>query len=359
MDPTTAARNFPGDKKRQDELIITSVVMTAMAALFVLGRCISRFILIHNPGPDDYLMICSLLLTVGYVVNLFLLRANNIGFPMSTFTPDNMVNFMKITLAIQVMYYANVFCIKISILLTYLRFAVSKTFRVVCWGTIVLHAVFFVTCVLVTLLQCLPIQKMWDFVGAIEGSCIDRTVFFYSTSGFNIITDIWIIIIPIKTLHSIQRPRREKIALFLIFGVGTFAAVASIVRLHTIYIYTLSADPFRDGIPVNLWSIIEVTIAISCASVPALKPLFSSRQRRATRAAKSSGSSSGPRYARSQTAYRHHARIDSDDDSAKKLQIQQSHSRSIVHGSDQQLPVELKGRDIGVRTDVVVVYDDK
>jgi hypothetical protein len=31
MDPTTAARNFPGDKKRQDELIITSVVMTAMA----------------------------------------------------------------------------------------------------------------------------------------------------------------------------------------------------------------------------------------------------------------------------------------------------------------------------------------
>ncbi|KAK0720169.1 integral membrane protein [Lasiosphaeris hirsuta] len=281
----------PEDRRRQDGLIITSVVMTTMAGLFVIFRCISRFILIRNPGPDDYFMLAALLLTVGYVVEIFILKANHLGFPMTMLTPDNMVTFIKVTLGIQTMYYANVFCIKTSILLTYLRFAVSRTFRMLCFGTILIHAIFFVVCLCVTLAQCLPLERMWDLTGTVEGRCINTTAFFYSTSAFNIVTDIWILIIPFKTLHGIQRPRHEKVALFCIFGVGAFATVASIVRLHTIYIYTLAEDPFRDGVAINLWSIIEVTIAISCASVSALKPIFSGRQRRATRAAKTSTTS--------------------------------------------------------------------
>lgn len=66
------------------------------------------------------------------------------------------------------------------------------------------------------------------------------------------------------------------------------------VRLYTIRIYTQSADPFRDGVAVNLWSMIELTVAITCASIPALKPIFSRRQRDATRAARSKSAGSNP-----------------------------------------------------------------
>ncbi|KAK3947485.1 hypothetical protein QBC32DRAFT_409217 [Pseudoneurospora amorphoporcata] len=245
------------DVRRQNGLIITSAIMMAMAMLFVILRCVSRFILIRNPGPDDYFIIAAMALTLGYLINLVILTHNGIGMPMSTLTLDNMVNFLKVTLAIQVMYYANIFCIKVSILFTYVRFA-----------------------------QCQPLHKMWDFTGAVGGTCINTTAFFYFTSGFNILTDLWILLLPISTLREINRPTREKIALFLIFGVGTFAAVASIVRLHTIYTYTLAEDPFHEGIKVNLWSVIEVTIAISCASVSALKPIFSGRQRKLARGAR-------------------------------------------------------------------------
>lgn len=106
-----------------------------------------------------------------------------------------------------------------------------------------------------------------------------------ATSAFNIITDIWILGLPIHTLRSILRPNREKIALFLIFGAGTFAPISSIVRLHTIYRYTLATDPFKESILVNLWSIIEVCVGVACASVPALKPVFSRAQRMRSRAA--------------------------------------------------------------------------
>lgn len=202
--------------------------------------------------------------------------------------------------------------------------AVSGTFRKLCYATIALHAVFFVICLIVTLAQCVPLHKMWDFTGAVEGTCINGTAFFYTTSAFNIITDIWILVMPFKTLKSIQRPGHEKIALFIIFGVGAFATAASIIRLHTIYIYTLATDPFRDGVSVNLWSVIEVTIAISCASVSALKPIFSSRQRNVTRAAKSSAghsqSGGGSRYMNTQNGnQRQHVRLASLDNSVKEV----------------------------------------
>lgn len=76
---------------------------------------------------------------------------------------------------------------------------------------------------------------------------------------------------------GILRPRREKIALGVIFGVGVFATITSIVRLHTIYTYTLAKDLFQESILINIWSMLEINIGIICASVPALKPLFTPR----------------------------------------------------------------------------------
>ncbi len=42
------------------------------------------------------------------------------------------------------------------------------------------------------------------------------------------------------------------------------------IRLYTIKIFALSKDPFYDGVPINIWSFIEVNIAIVCSSVPGM-----------------------------------------------------------------------------------------
>ncbi|KUI53466.1 hypothetical protein VP1G_00890 [Cytospora mali] len=65
-----------------------------------------------------------------------------------------------------------------------------------------------------------------------------------------------------------------RFALAVVFGTGAFAAIVSVVRLRSIYTYTFSTDPYRGSIDVNFWSVIEVNVAILCASVPALKPIF-------------------------------------------------------------------------------------
>lgn len=49
-----------GYQQRQDGLIITAVVMTVIAATFVAMRSTSRFVVIRNPGWDDYFMLSAM-----------------------------------------------------------------------------------------------------------------------------------------------------------------------------------------------------------------------------------------------------------------------------------------------------------
>lgn len=90
--------------------------------------------------------------------------------------------------------------------------------------------------------------------------------------------DLWILALPVKLIMRIPRPPREKLALFIIFGLGIVSTLASIVRLQSLRIFTLSNDPFYDSLPINTWSMVEVNIGILCASIPTLKPLLSKAQ---------------------------------------------------------------------------------
>lgn len=173
--------------------------------------------------------------------------------------------------------------------------AVIKRFEYLCKGTVCLLVTFAIVCVIVCLTQCIPFHKMWDLTEQVKGHCIDSTAFFYSvcqvsssphpltsapvTSSTHILVDIWILLLPITTILKVQRPRREKLALIGVFSLGIFSCIASIARLHSIRIYTESDDPFYDGVPLNLWSMVEVNVGILCASIPTTKPLFNKAQR--------------------------------------------------------------------------------
>lgn len=153
-----------------------------------------------------------------------------------------------------------------------------------------------------------------------------------ATSGIHIVLDIWLIALPIKTLMSVRRPIREKVALIVIFGLGVFSATASIVRLYSIRIFTLSKDPFFDVTPVNLWSMIEVNIAIVCASIPALKCLVSPSQRARTRSATDKRTVNSMLSSQSYRA--HHGRTGREStDSIKK--IRQEWNSEYLHDNQQ------------------------
>ncbi|KAI1338466.1 hypothetical protein F5Y15DRAFT_129702 [Xylariaceae sp. FL0016] len=264
----------PTDRTQVHTLLGLSTVLTAVTVLAIAARCVIRFVLIRDPGMDDYMIILSLIFTIAFVAMMYWAASCGLGDPMTTLSLTEMTNILKSTFVVEIVYYAAIFCVKSSIVFMYTRFAISEGFKKLCLGTNILLALFFVVCIGTTVGQCTPLYKFWDVTKLVSGNCINTTAFFYFTSGFNILTDLWILGLPIPTLRKLQISRHNRYVLYGVFGVGAFASAMSCVRLYSIHTYTQAQDPFKDGVLINIWSIVEMTVAIWCASAPALKPLF-------------------------------------------------------------------------------------
>lgn len=90
--------------------------------------------------------------------------------------------------------------------------------RLICWIMITILALYGTWAVISAFLNCIPVAKFWD--PTIEGFCLNKPALWFSNAAMHITTDIAILIIPIPALASIDVPRRQKIALMLMFALG-------------------------------------------------------------------------------------------------------------------------------------------
>ena len=66
--------------------------------------------------------------------------------------------------------------------------------------------------------QCVPIAKFWD--RRIPGKCVNTAALYYANSAINIAQDISLVALPFFILRRLIVPKREKISLLLILGLG-------------------------------------------------------------------------------------------------------------------------------------------
>lgn len=70
----------------------------------------------------------------------------------------------------------------------------------------------------VSLLQCTPIQKAWR--SSTPGKCINNDQFREANGYMNIITSLWLIIMPFPALLSVQRRNKELWQFLGLVGLG-------------------------------------------------------------------------------------------------------------------------------------------
>jgi hypothetical protein len=58
--------------ERGMQAVVTAIAFNALAALFIILRCISRFWVIHQAGTEDYLIIFALILSCGTTATIAL-----------------------------------------------------------------------------------------------------------------------------------------------------------------------------------------------------------------------------------------------------------------------------------------------
>ncbi len=69
------------------------------------------------------------------------------------------------------------------------------------------------------MLMCTPINAIWD-KSITDAVCLDGRIVYFTSAGFNILTDFILFGLPLPILSRLQLPRKQKWLLILLFGIG-------------------------------------------------------------------------------------------------------------------------------------------
>ncbi|KAK6855205.1 hypothetical protein PG995_008737 [Apiospora arundinis] len=262
----------------------TLVGMFSLATVTVALRMFSRRLNCNPIWAEDWLAIVGWMAQgVHCLVSVLYMVPNGTGRHVWA-APPIAVKAWAIGLFIsEICYTITIASIKWSTLCFYWRIFNTRTsIRIPIWTLASIVGMWATAVILVTILQCIPIQAFWQRydpfnpISPDEFFCgVQLNPFFNGNSIPNIITDGLIVLLPLPYVWQLQLRRPQRIAVAGIFALGAFVTTVSIIRLRLITaVDLLSADitwNFNDTI---IWTNIETNTAIICACLPALKPLL-------------------------------------------------------------------------------------
>ena len=187
----------------------------------------------------------------------------------------SMLEFSAISEALNVI---GIGVVKVSVCLTLLRVVERGRRRIsqCLWCLLVFVAITHLALAMLFFLHCRPLAALWN--PRVPGSCLSlHTTVLAGYIGFaiDVVTDLVCAGIPILVIHRLQMNIRTKVALCMLMGLGVFTAGCAVGKAITLR--GVFADDFTLGFtkPAT-WGAVEQFVGIIIASVPALRPLFSS-----------------------------------------------------------------------------------
>jgi len=166
--------------------------------------------------------------------------------------------------------------LKISLGIFYLRLVVSRWHKVIVYATVSIAAIYGSYYFFAILFSC---GKPPHFLAnALRGKCSGTSQSRYAVNMaagvINAASDFILAVLPIALIRKACIPLPAKISASLVLFLGCIGSAASVIRL--VYIHGLSYDInfFEVGVNITVWSIIEVGLCITAASLATLRPLF-------------------------------------------------------------------------------------
>ena len=121
----------------------------------------------------------------------------------------------------QVWYGIATCCIRTVILLLYLRIFSPRRgshFDMFIRALLAFNWTFYLATTIVKVCQCLPRNRIWD--SSASGTCVNLAALLIASGLFNIVSELVILVTPIKVLWSLNLSRKKKIGIYLVFTVG-------------------------------------------------------------------------------------------------------------------------------------------
>ncbi|KAF4202619.1 hypothetical protein CNMCM8927_000014 [Aspergillus lentulus] len=158
--------------------------------------------------------------------------------------------------------------VKLSLLISYLRFFTQPLFRGLTWAMVALIVSWALAYMIALFLACKPLKDYWESIQFNPPNCINQSASTFSFSITNLATDLMVLILPMRVLWMLKLPIRERLVLITVIDIGILACVASAVRVYYSYrTLNITYDITWDGYDIWLWILVEVNLAVIVAVV--------------------------------------------------------------------------------------------
>jgi hypothetical protein len=170
-----------------------STALASLAAIAVIIRLVhKRFFAsgVRTLWFDDWFIILTMVTYVpSAYFNVSMVEAG-LGRDIWTLTSDQITDFLKIFWIGAVLYFAEVFLLKLSILFFYMRIFPFVGIGRLLWATVVVNTIWGLTFVFLAIFQCTPIDYVWTIGTGTEGHCLDIGVVSWVHAAISIALDL-------------------------------------------------------------------------------------------------------------------------------------------------------------------------
>ncbi|KAL2202612.1 hypothetical protein CC79DRAFT_1337298 [Sarocladium strictum] len=264
----------------QPDIYASIAITFAVAAVALACRLTARRITKQKYWFDDYFAVVAFV-CAGIYCSVILNSTINYGLGThldSTSNPSQAAHDAeraRLNMWIGSLSYASsIAASKISFLTFYWRIFQFTMIRVPIQFLLVVTVLWIVIRTCLTILQCLPVEYIWN--KEIDGKCaIDQSMFFFSSVLVHCILDIVILVLPVFPIFKMHLTRSKKLGVVGLFSSGIVVCVASVfVLVESITVDASDGESIPPEAARNwYWAAVEVNMAVFSGSLPMLRPI--------------------------------------------------------------------------------------
>ncbi|VTT62108.1 unnamed protein product [Fusarium fujikuroi] len=226
---------------------------------------------LRSSGWDDYTIVLVTLLGVArFGVQVGQVSIGN-GRHRWFIEPEDYVQNNKLGWVAQILLFASICLLKISILLLLLRIKDSRRVRYAAWGIMAGLVVTNFGCIIILLSECRPISAYWTGVGECWNPRI-RIYYIYATIAFSILTDLICSLLPVFVIWNTSLPLKTEISVWALMSLGLVATGFGIARATSLGVVT--SDLSWVYAITAIWSNLELYLGIVGANLALSRSIF-------------------------------------------------------------------------------------
>ncbi|KAF2650777.1 hypothetical protein K491DRAFT_608145 [Lophiostoma macrostomum CBS 122681] len=253
------------------EVLVYTIAVFSVAVIFVTLRVAGKT-LAKRLSIDDYMIMVAMLLTAVPFGCILAITESGFGRHIWDLQSGHLKRCLMLFSISWSTYVIVLGLIKVSLILFYLQIFMAHKMRTACYASLVFIVTSTLGLVLATVMACIPIQAFWN--RDLTGKCLDINALAYSTSGIALAQDLIILILPMPCVWKLNIGKYKKLAVGLMFAIGTFGCIATMIRVHALLSFRISTDPTWDYVPVTVWTELELGCGFICVSLPSIRVLL-------------------------------------------------------------------------------------